>query len=181
MVLMHVFPMGRLLHIYPGDSALFLTWRLHGQSPGSMPPSQLSSGEAFVWMDRRLDAACDGPTYLRSPEIARIVVDSIDRGVVLGHYELGAYVVMANHVHLLIRPRIAPERILKSLKGATARWANRALGRTGEPFWQKESYDHWVRNPGEFNRIRRYIEQNPVKAGLVSNAEEYLWSSAHKR
>ncbi len=112
--------------------------------------------------------------YLRRPDIAQIVVGSIHKGVGLGHYELSAYVVMANHVHLLIRPLIAPDRLLKSLKGATAREANRLLGRTGEPFWQKESYDHCVRNRIEFEKIRIYIEANPVKAGLVRNPEDYL-------
>jgi len=116
--------------------------------------------------------------YLLQPEIAQVAVVSIHKGVELGHYELGAYVVMANHVHLLIRPKIATDRLLKSLKGATAREANRLLQRTGEPFWQKESYDHWVRNQAEFERIRAYIETNPVKAGLVANPQDYPWSSA---
>jgi hypothetical protein len=129
----------RLPHIDPENVPLFLTWRLHGNFPGSMPPGRLSSGEAFVWLDRRLDSACSGPTYLRRPEIAGIVLASIEKGVALQHYGLGAYVIMANHVHLLIHPKIAPERLLKSLKGATSRAANLALGRTGEPFWQKES------------------------------------------
>jgi REP element-mobilizing transposase RayT len=88
------------------------------------------------------------------------------------------YVIMANHVHLLIQPKIAPDHLLKSLKGASAREANRMLGRTGEPFWQKESYDHWVRNQEEFEKIRRYIENNPAKAGLVRSPEDYPWSSA---
>ena len=116
--------------------------------------------------------------YLRRPAIAQIVVDSIHKGVALAHFELGAYVVMANHVHLLIRPKVAPERLMKSLKGCTAREANRVLGRTGEPFWQKESYDHWVRNQQEFDRIRVYIECNPVNAGLVRTADAFPWSSA---
>jgi REP element-mobilizing transposase RayT len=64
--------------------------------------------------------------YLRQSDIAGIVVDSIRKGVDLGHYELGAYVVMANHVHLLIQPNIAPDRLMKSLKGATAREANQS-------------------------------------------------------
>jgi len=85
---------------------------------------------------------------------------------------------MANHVHLLIRPKVAPDRLMKSLKGSTARKANRALGRTGGPFWQKESYDHWVRAQQEFERIRAYIENNPVTAGFVRTPEEFLWSSA---
>jgi REP element-mobilizing transposase RayT len=170
----------RLPHLYPEGAPLFLTWHLHGSVPASSlpPPGSLTSGEAFVWLDRQLDTLRHGPMYLRQPDIARIVVDSIRKGVDLAHYELGAYVVMANHIHLLIRPAIAPDRLLKSLKGFTARQANRLLGRTGEPFWQKESYDHWVRNGKEFQKIRTYIETNPVKAGLVRNPEDFPWSSA---
>jgi type I restriction enzyme R subunit/putative DNA methylase len=96
----------------------------------------------------------------------------------LGQYDLAAYVIMSNHVHLLLLPKIAPSRLLQSLKGAAAREANRILGRTGETFWQAESYDHWVRDEAEWKRIVAYIEQNPVKAGLVQNAEDYRWSSA---
>jgi putative transposase len=85
---------------------------------------------------------------------------------------------MANHVHILVHPLVDPSRLLKSLKGATAREANKLLRRTGEPFWQKESYDHWVRDQAEFERIRIYIENNPVNAGLVTLPEQYPWSSA---
>ena len=91
----------------------------------------------------------------------------------------GAFAIMANHVHVLLLPRVPPSRLLKSLKGYTAYQANRVLGRTGEPFWQRESYDHWVRSQEEWQRIAAYIENNPVKAGVVSQAEEYRWASAH--
>jgi putative DNA methylase len=70
---------------------------------------------------------------------------------------------------------------MQSLKGFTAREANKILRRTGEPFWQRESYDHWVRDEQEFGRIRAYIENNPVRAGLVARAEDYPWSSAAGR
>lgn len=169
----------RLPHEYPENSALFLTGHLHGSLPASIfPPGPLASGEAFVWLDRRLDTTRTGPMYLRRPEIARIVVESIRKGEVLGHYELGAYVVMANHVHLLIRPKVPPQKLLQALKGATAREANRTLGRTGEPFWQKESYDRWARNREEYVKILKHIHNNPVKAGLAQNPEDYPWSSA---
>jgi putative transposase len=79
---------------------------------------------------------------------------------------------------MLVTPLIDPSRLLKLLKGVTAREANRALGLTGTSFWQKESYDHWVRNTDEFERIWRYIERNPVNAGIVERPEEYPWSSA---
>ena len=103
----------RLPHWYPEGSHLFLTWHLHGSLPASSqtPPGSLSSGQAFVWLDRQLDTPREGPMYLRRLQIAQIVVDSIKEGVHLGHYERNAYVIMANHVHLLIRPLIAPDRL----------------------------------------------------------------------
>ena len=61
------------------------------------------------------------------------------------------------------------------------REANRLLGTTGEPFWQRESYDHWVRDDAEWKKIATYIENNPVRAGLVTRADQFLWSSANGR
>ena len=132
-------------------------------------------------MDRRLDTARAGPKFLLQEPIAGLVVESLYRGAELGHYQLGAFAVMANHVHTLLRPLIPPSRLLKSLKGSTAHEANRLLDRTGTPFRQRESYDRWVRDEQEWNRIAAYIENNPVKAGIVAKAEDYLWSSANDR
>jgi REP element-mobilizing transposase RayT len=129
-------------------------------------------------MDRRLDAARSGPLFLLQAAIAKLVVESLCRGVDLGHYRLGAFAVMGNHVHALLLPLIPPSRLLKSLKGFTAHEANRLLGRTGQAFWQRESYDHWVRDAAEWNRIAAYIEANPVRSGLVGRPEDYRWSSA---
>jgi len=88
---------------------------------------------------------------------------------------------MSNHVHALLLPKIHPTRLMKALKGTTAHEANRVLGRTGEAFWQAESYNHWVRNESEWQRIADYIEDNPVAVGLVQQRENYLWSSAGTR
>ena len=172
----------RLPHRHPEGKWLFVTWHLHGSLPQAMypPPGKPSSSSAFVWMDRYLDAARCGPVYLAQEPIACIVAASLRRGVLLGQYELGAYAIMANHVHVLLLPKISLSRLLQSLKGATARHANLLLGRTGETFWQAESYDHWVRDETEWDRIAAYIEDNPVKAGLVQCAEDYRWSSAGK-
>ena len=172
----------RLPHHHPEGKWLFVTWHLHGSLPQAMfpPPGRPSSGSAFVWMDRYLDSVRCGPVYLAQEPIARIVAASLRRGVLLGHYELGADAIMANHVHVLLLPKVSPSRLLQSLKGATARQANLFLGRTGETFWQAESYDHWVRDESEWDRIAAYIEDNPVKAGLVRCAEDYRWSGAGK-
>jgi REP-associated tyrosine transposase len=64
---------------------------------------------------------------------------------------------------------------MKSLKGFTAWECNRALGRKGT-FWQQESYDHVIRDSAEFQRIVRYVLNNPVKAGLVKDWREWKWN-----
>jgi putative transposase len=169
----------RLPHIYLENEWLFVTWHLHGSLPHDRyPPPGLRAGEALVWMDRYVDTARTGPMYLLREDIARIVVHSLQHGVDLGHYDLRAWVIMANHVHVLLLPKIRPEKLLGALKGCTAREAHLVLGRTGQPFWQAESYDHWVRDAREFQKIVDYIENNPVKAGFVTRPEDYPWSSA---
>jgi putative transposase len=172
--------MRRLPHHYPQDRWLFVTWHLRGalRSAQFPPPDKALAGEAFVLMDRALDWARTDPMFLREDAIAGLVFNSLHHGEELGHYELGPFVIMANHVHALLLPKIDVSKLLGSLKGFTAREANLLLGRTGVPFWQKESYDHWVRDEAEWKRIARYIENNPVKAGLVSSAGAYRWSSA---
>ena len=65
--------------------------------------------------------------------------------------------------------------IMQSLKGWTAHQCNLALGRKGQ-FWQHESFDHVVRNQAEWERIVNYVVNNPVKAGLVENWQDWKWS-----
>ena len=88
---------------------------------------------------------------------------------------------MPNHVHVLMLPGVELWKITHWLEGRTAMEANQLLGRTGEAFWQHESYDPWVRNQREFDRIVEYIEENPVLAGLAAAAEDWPWSSATRR
>lgn len=147
------------------------------QSP--FPQATVTSGQAFAALDRLLDEARTGPFYLKQPQIAALVVTAIHHSAdVLGHYTVHAFVVMPNHVHMLLSPRVPLPRLTKTLKTFTARRANQVLGLTGNPFWQEENYDRLVRNRREFDRIHNYIENNPLRAGLVADASEYLWSSA---
>ena len=85
---------------------------------------------------------------------------------------------MPNHVHVLMRPKTSLPAITRWLKGSTARQANLILGRTGEAFWQDESFDHRVRDEVELERIIRDVEYHPVSAGLAANPRAWLWSSA---
>lgn len=132
-------------------------------------------------MDRLLDQAATGPVYLRRPDLAQLMVDTIHyQADSLDNYCLHAYAIMSNHVHLLVTPKVAVPRLTHSLKSFTASAANRILGVKGRSFWQDESYDRLVRNRVEFERIQKYIEWNPVKAGLVALPEEFPWSSASR-
>ena len=169
-----------LPHWHPDGACIFLTWRLFGSLPASFRLSEPgSAGHAFRATDRELDRAALGPRWLSDPRVAEAVVQALHFGAQqLGLYELNAYVVMPNHVHVLLSPRALLSRITKVLKGFTARRANHILGRTGLPFWQYESYDHWVRNDREHQGIVAYIERNPVAAGLADRAEDWPWSSA---
>ena len=179
-------PMGeyrrRLPHFHPDAKHLFLTWRLWGTMPacsGCKPTEYPSRGHAFVAQDRILARHAAGPLWLKDPAIASLVSKAIFHGDAgRRFYELCAWVVMPNHVHLLILPLVPVPVIMRWLKGSTARSANKVLGRTGEPFWQDESYDHYLRNSRRLDRCISYIEANPVAAGLVSSAELWRWSSA---
>lgn len=85
-------------------------------------------------------------------------------------YTLDEYVVMPNHVHVLVKPLAGHglAGILHSWKSYTANKLNRRLGHTGQ-FWQHESFDHIVRNESAREAIRRYIRDNPKVAGASSS------------
>lgn len=129
-----------------------------------------------------MDAGRFGPMWLRSPGVARLVMEALVHGETQrGLYRMLDFVVMSNHVHLLIETIEPLQKITRLLKGYTARCANLVLGRTGQTFWQDESFDHWVRNSDEQERIIQYIENNPVTAGLVNKPEDWAWSSVARR
>ena len=173
-----------LPHWEPEGRAIFLTWRLYGSLPRGfvhqLQKLEKDPGKQFLTADLRLDAAATGPRWLSDPEVAGYVEGAIIRGAELTHYALHAYVVMPNHVHVLLDPQVPLRRITGGIKGVSARDANESLGRTGKPFWQDESFDHWIRDGAEFERIRNYIEHNPAKAGLAASPAHWRWSSAHK-
>jgi REP element-mobilizing transposase RayT len=167
-----------LPHWQPEGADLFLTWRLYGSLPRSVeiPPGQ-GAGKAFVAADRELDRAAFGPRWLADERVAEGIVAALHYGErQLGLYELQTWVVMVNHVHVLLHPHAPTAKITKAIKNFSARQANAILGRMGQ-FWQEESYDHWVRSREELEKIARYIEANPVAAGLVERAVDWRWSS----
>jgi REP-associated tyrosine transposase len=131
-----------------------------------------------------LDGSTVGPVWLKDETVASRVAESLHyrHGKV---YRLDAFTIMPNHVHTVIKPLPIEgaevvtyhslAAIMQSLKGYTAYQANQLLGREGE-FWAHESYDHWIRDHYEWQRIEAYVLNNPVKAGYVNRWQDWKWN-----
>ncbi len=171
-----------LPHWAPPGQDIFITWRLHGSLPAQFrPPAKPdSTGKAFLAYDRALDRAEIGPLWLNDPRVAESVIASLNAAQRQNLFTLRAYALMANHIHVLLTPQSPLPQITQQIKGASSRATNQILHRAGAPFWQDESFDHWIRNPEEWQKIRAYIERNPVVAGLVATPEAWPWSSASR-
>jgi putative transposase len=113
-----------------------------------------------------------GECLLRDERAARIVANTLQH-FEGERYHLGDFVVMPNHVHLLVCliGTTEIESKCRSWKKYSACEINRLFGRTGR-FWQEESFDHLVRSPEQFEHFERYIADNPKKARLRTG--EYL-------
>ena len=170
--------MSRLPHWTPAGKGCFLTWRLAGSLPSVLNTDVYTSdGPKFVALDRLLDAHATGPVWLRRPEIAALLMAALRRGKESNAFELGSWVIMPNHVHVLLHPNEPLPRIVGSIKRFSAREANRVLGRAG-PFWSKDYFDRWIRDRNHAHRVQRYIENNPGKAGLCASPDQWPYSSA---
>ena len=133
---------------------------------------QLYSARVESFLDAGQGSCC-----LRVPEVAEMVQDAL-RHFDGERYELIAWVIMPNHVHVVVRPLPGHEleEILHSWKSFTAKQANTILGRKGQ-FWQEEYYDHLIRDEQDFNENVNYLLANPAKAGL----KEWEWVGLKKQ
>ena len=167
---------------HSGGRPLFITWHVRAGLPPIRKPATgaLSAADAFAWMDSYLSRASS--ERFGREDVARMVVDSLHYAAgTLRHCDLYAYVAMPAHVHALLLPHVSAGKLLQSMKWFSAREVSRVFGCAGETFWQHETSRHWVRDESEFDRIRAYIEDAPVRAGLAGRPEDYRWSSAHLR
>ena len=121
-----------------------------------------------------------GECHLRRPDIAKLVEDAF-RFHHAQWYDLIAWVVMPNHIHLLVKVGdTSLSKIVKELKRYTAREANIILRQSGA-FWAEDYFDTYMRDAEHELKTRQYIENNPVKALLVREPKEWPWSSARFR
>lgn len=203
-----------LPHWHPQDAVFFVTFRLKNslqyeiieslreererakialqKKPESEYVHQNTPDEQryFEKWESHLDKAELGPRWLSLPEIADVAKKALQYrdGKV---FDLHAYCIMSNHVHVVFQPLSKPSyqpdlpgasewhsdlpTIMQSLMRHTARQANKILGREGA-FWQDESYDRVIRDADEYTWIVNYVLENPVKAGLVSEWEDWKWT-----
>jgi putative transposase len=123
-----------------------------------------------------------GSCLLRDQRCARIVADSLLHGDT-DRYALKAWCVMPNHVHALITTNAEAElgQIVRSWKTFTTRRINTVLARSGQ-LWATDYFDRFIRDERHYESNKRYIEHNPVAAGLCEIPEAWPFSSAsHKR
>lgn len=197
--MMEQFYKRRLPHIQPKGATLFVTFRLAGSLPhaviaqlqeryeadkaGQPPELRYEAAKRyFSHFDEQLHRST-GPHHLSDPALAQVVAEGLhyrDGRV----YRLDAFSIMSNHVHMVFAPLVEKvdlegtpinyklSKIMQSLKRHTGRECNVLLGQQGR-FWQPENYDHVIRDKKEWIQAMEYVLHNPVKAGLVSEWQDW--------
>ena len=170
-----------------------INFRLHDSVPASLlqqwrqelrlhnlSSEQSNDAEALRRLIEEYEDQGHGQCYLRAPRVAALVENAFlhfdgDR------YRLIEWCVMPNHVHVLIETHEGNplSKVVRSWKSFTSRKANLLLGREGM-FWMPDYYDRFIRDEAHLSAVRRYIRNNPVKAGLCATPEEWLWGSARR-
>ncbi len=179
------FSRGYLPHLDAPEVWQFVTFRLADALPKLVVDRWKRELEEEPETDRRLVRLVDryldeghGSCLLGDPDSAVIV-----EGALLHfdgqRYDLAAWVVMPNHVHVLVRPREGWTlgELIGSWKRFSATRINRMSGGNGR-LWQVAYFDRFIRDREHMNRTVAYIHENPVRAGLVTAAEEWDFSSA---
>jgi len=181
---------GYLPHFNAGEIPQMVTFREEGSLPRDLvdywqkrlarnpesPERQAYLKQMESYLDR-----CRGRAFLAGDEVAGVVESALlhfdgDR------YALLSWVIMSNHVHVVVVPRQPHDLtdIIHSWKSWTATQANRALSREGA-FWAPDYFDRFIRSEEHLGRATEYVEMNPVKVGLCRTPEEWRWSSAKAR
>jgi REP element-mobilizing transposase RayT len=169
---------------FPGVTQ-FVTLRL----ADSMPASRRGEWEALLHLEDnkerriKLEEYLDrglGECQLRQPAMAELA-DNTLRHFDGQRYRLQAWVIMPNHIHVLVDIWQTPlTKLDKSWKQFIARQANRLLDRKGE-LWEREYWDTVMDDDDHRRKSVHYIEANPVKAGFVCEPQAWPWSSARFR
>ncbi|MEZ5345193.1 MAG: transposase [Pyrinomonadaceae bacterium] len=176
---------GYLPHFDNRSRTQFITYRLADSLPqrilrglrSRLEREKITDRELLIKIDKYLDKGL-GECHLGKPEIAIMVEEN------LLHfdgkkYKLHSWVIMPNHVHLLLTPkdRYSLSEITHSAKSYSSSKANKILKREAR-FWFPEVFDRYIRDDEHFEKTWKYIELNPVTAGLCKHPYDGRFSSA---
>ena len=194
---------GYLPHYDDGRSIQSITYRLIDSLPADaiekLREQNPDEDAQRIEIEKYLDAGC-GSCVLREAGNAQVVIDTWKHHEGVG-YHLHAWVVMPNHVHVLVEPLAGKNigEIIAAWKSVSTRrmlatgskpGSATVLGRNPPArrpsiraavkrhIWQPDYWDRYIRNERHYRAVIEYIHQNPVKAGLVANTEDWPWSSA---
>jgi REP element-mobilizing transposase RayT len=122
----------------------------------------------------------DRRPVFRDPTAARHLFEVIEQIRAEERFDLLAYVIMPDHLHLIARPHadVTTSRIMKMIKGRFARQHQAPTRRRG-PFWQSRFHEKALTTDEALWTAVRYVHQNPVQAGIASSPSVYPWSSAN--
>jgi putative transposase len=137
----------------------------------AIPTRATSHGTFFIstqtWNRQRL---------FQKSETAELFLETLQHYRREGHYKLHAFVVMPDHIHLLITPNITLERAMQLIKGASP-----TVLKSKFPIWQKGFTDRRMRDRADFLTHKNYIHDNPVRGRLCQRQEDFPYSSAHRQ
>lgn len=191
-----------LPHLFDVNKTVFITFRLQFTLPKSII-EELNSRKAewneacskldtlektkalkqkdallFEWFDELIANTEVVPDLLKKQGIAELVAQALKFHDNI-RYQLLAYCIMPNHVHVIINPVLKSDGAIYPVSHITYTWKkytaykiNKLIGKLGE-FWQHESYDHLIKDEKELYRYLEYVLENPVKAGLVSEWSDW--------
>ncbi len=192
------FIQGNLPHWLVVDRTYFVTMRLNGTLPRSVVSELVAERKVLIdagchddkrWLDLHraqflkiegvLDAVSKGDDFcLTEPEVAKVLLKSFGWLADDAGWQIHAATIMPTHVHMVMRNNAGRSGELindiEKFKRFTGRDANRILKRSGR-FWAREDFDHWCRTPEKVTSAVRYVRENPVKAGLVSQWQDWPW------
>ena len=170
-----------------GDVTQFITFRLADSLPQGVikrlkleiehdklpDPSKEYRKRVEEYLDRGM-----GECILQKPEIAEMLEATLLNENEKA-YKLIAWVIMPNHAHVLLRPLedYSLSQIMKTIKSVSAHAINKKAGHSGS-IWQPDYFDRYIRDQEHFSQAVKYIENNPVKAGLCESPDQWRFSSA---
>jgi REP element-mobilizing transposase RayT len=179
---------GYLPHWEAGDIPQSITFRLADSLPKTVLQhwrielDQLADGARDRERRKRIEMALDsghGSGALATPAVGEIIENALLH-FDAQRYRLHAWVIMPNHVHVLVTPLGETlSDIVQAWKSFSARRVNAVLDRRGV-FWAPEYFDRAIRDGAHYANVVEYIAMNPVKARLCAQAQDWRFSSAWK-